>query len=160
MRKVRQSFPRSFDGPPLTGCAELDETTFRGQWIGGAKRRHGGLKLIKLQNRGTKSMNNFVDTLVSPAATVLTDEWGGYIEVGLKRDHYTVCHAKEFVSEHCKDVHTNGIEGVWGHAKPLATHVYRGYPNLDEFLREVCFKFNFSYIERRKYLTSHFFRQH
>lgn len=159
MRKTRQIMPSAVSGS-ISGIAELDETTFKGQWIGGARQRKGGLKLIPLSNRNTKTMNSFVDRLVSPKATVFTDEWGGYIELGLKRNHYTVCHAREFVSEHCKMVHTNGIEGVWGHAKPLAWHTYRGYPNLNDFLQEICFQFNFNYTERCNYLNAQFSRLH
>lgn len=157
MRKVRQIMPSALKGS-ISGIAELDETTFRGQWIGGARQRKGGLKLIPLPNRNMKTMNSFVDRLVSPGATVFTDEWGGYFEIGLRRNHYTVCHAKEFVSAHCKGVHTNSIEGVWGHAKPLAWHTYRGYPNLNDFLREICFQFNFNYTERCNYLNAQFSR--
>jgi transposase-like protein len=157
MKKVRQIMPKATGGT-ISGIAELDETTFRGQWIGGARQRKGGLKLTPLPNRNMKTMNSFVDRLVSPQATVFTDEWGGYLELGLKRNHYTVCHAKEFVSEHCKSVHTNSIEGVWGHAKPLAWHTYRGYPNLNDFLREICFQFNFNYTERCNYLNAQFSR--
>lgn len=157
MRKIRQIMPSPLSGS-ISGIAELDETTFRGQWIGGARQRKGGLKLIPLANRGMKTMNSFVDRLVSPEATVFTDEWRGYLEVGLKRNHYTVCHAREFVSEHCKAIHTNSIEGVWGHAKPLAWHTYRGYPNISDFLREICFQFNLNYTERCNYLNAQFSR--
>lgn len=157
MRKVRQILPEATQGT-ISGVAELDETTFKGQWIGGAKQRKGSLKLMPLENRNMKTMNSFVDSLVSSEATVFTDEWGGYLEVGLKRDHYTVCHSREFVSRYFKGVHTNSIEGVWGHAKPLAWHTYRGYPNLDDFLREICFQFNFNYTERCIYLNAQFSR--
>lgn len=157
LRKTRQIMPKATGGT-ISGIAELDETTFKGQWVGGAKQRKGSLKLIFLPNRNMKTMNSFVDNLVSPKATIFTDEWGGYLEVSLKRDHYTVCHAKEFVSKYCKGVHTNSIEGVWGHAKPLAWHTYRGYPNLNDFLREICFQFNFNYTERCNYLNAQFSR--
>lgn len=158
MRKTRQNMPEAQKRNPVSGIVELDETTFAGQWIGGAKQRKGDIQLLPLKNRGTKSMNRFVESLVQEKATVFTDEWGGYVEVGLRRQHFTVCHSKEFVSELCKIVHTNGIEGVWGHAKPLAVHTYRGYPKINDFLREICFQFNFNYTERCKYLTARFSR--
>lgn len=157
LRRIRQNLPEATSGI-ISGIAELDETTFAGQWIGGAKQRKGILKLSPLQNRGIKTMNNFADQLVAPQVTVFTDEWTGYLEIGLKRPHYTVCHAKEFVSRFCRKVHTNSIEGVWGHAKPKAWHTYRRYPKIPDFLREICFHFNFNYTERCKYLTAQFSR--
>lgn len=158
MRKTRSLLPIAAPTQQVGGIAELDETTFKGQWIGGAKQRRGKLALLPLSNRGMKTINGFVEKLVSPKATVFTDEWGGYMEVHLSRDHFTVCHAREFVSSFCKKVHTNGIEGVWGHAKPLAAHTYRGYPKIPDFLKEICFQFNFNYHERKNYLHAHFSR--
>lgn len=160
MRRTRQLLP-SAQGAPLKGLAELDETTFRGVWIGGGKSRQD--KQVWLtpltQGRGVIQMNRFVEAAVAPDALVFTDEWGGYRDVHARRTHYTVCHSREFVSAFCRTVHTNGIEGVWGHAKPLAQHTYRGYPHLPDFLKEVCFRFNFSYSDRQKYLVATFFRQ-
>lgn len=159
MQKTRSLLPTAApDKPRVRNLAELDETTFNGQWIGGAKQRHGPLSLMPLQSRDTQVMNSFVDALISEETTVLTDEWRGYNEVRLKRKHFTVCHAREFVSPHSNLIHTNSIEGVWGHAKPLAIHTYRGYPRIPDFLKEICFQFNFNYSERRSYLKAHFFR--
>lgn len=160
MRHIRHLLPDSDPRQRIGGTVELDETTFKGTWIGGAKERGGALSLMPLVNRTTRSMNQFVDRLVVPDAMVFTDEWRGYNEVCLTRGHLTVCHAREFVSSFCRKVHTNGIEGVWGYAKPLAIHTYRGYPTIADFLREICFQFNFTYHERRSYLTAYFSRPH
>lgn len=157
LRKTRQILP-SPDENPVSGIVEFDETTFNGEWIGGAKQRKGKLKLVQLRNRNTISMNRFVESLTTKNTAVFTDEWRGYDEIRFRRNHLTVCHAKEFVSGFCKAVHTNSIEGVWGHAKPLAWHTYRKYPNIKEFMKEVCFQFNFNYTERCKYLTAQFSR--
>jgi len=158
MKNIREILPSSSPPQAIKSLAELDETTFKGQWIGGGKQRKGRVSLIPLKNRGTRAMNEFVEKLVAPKVPIFTDEWRGYNEIYLSRDHLTVCHAREFVSEHCKVVHTNGIEGVWGHAKPLAVHTYRGYPKIEDFLREICFQFNFTYTQRCQYLTAHFSR--
>lgn len=159
LRKARQLLPPS-QGAPLAGLAELDETTFQGVWIGGGKSRdEKRVWLAPLISRGVIQMNRFVEAAVAPDALVFTDEWNGYRDVHARRTHYTVCHSREFVSSFCRTVHTNGIEGVWGHAKPLAWHTYRGYPCLQDFLKEICFRFNFSYAQRQQYLVATFFRQ-
>ncbi|MFH1375580.1 MAG: transposase [Patescibacteria group bacterium] len=159
-RAVRKLLPDALAGPPLAGPAESDETTMKHIWIGGAKsRKTRQIKLSPLQNRNSAMLTNFVDNLLEKNASVFTDEWRGYRELKYSsRQHFTICHSKEFVSKECSGIHTNGIEGVWGHAKPLARHTYRGYPNLTDFLKEICFLFNFSYSERKSYLLARFFR--
>ncbi len=158
-RKIRQLLPPSAAGERLSGLAEIDETTMKKIWIGGAKSRTTKqVKLSPLQNRNSNTLTNFVDNLLAKDTPAFTDEWRGYCELRFTRKHFTICHSKEFVSKECSGIHTNGIEGVWGHAKPKAVHTYRGYPNLTEYLREVCFQFNFSYSERVAYLSARFFR--
>lgn len=152
-RKIRRILPESTGGPPLAGPVELDETIMHNIWIGGGKsRKDKKLKLLPLSSRDQKTMHQFVHQLVATQAAIITDEWGGYR--GLGKNHYTVCHSKEFVFSGMPEVHTNGIEGVWGYAKPKAYHIYRGYPYLPEYLKEICFYFNFSYYERKAYLFS------
>ena len=158
-RNIRRLLPESTSGEKLPGSAEIDETTMKHVWIGGAKSRiTKQVKLSPLQNRNTTTLTNFVDNLLEKDASAFTDEWRGYNELRYSRKHFTICHAREFVSKECSGIHTNGIEGVWGHAKPLAIHTYRGYPKLTDFLREICFQFNFSYPERVAYLTARFSR--
>lgn len=155
-RKIRFILPSSIAGPPL-GISELDETTMRKKWIGGAKCRESRkIKLLPMEKRDETGCYELVDALLAKTSAAFTDEWRGYLH--LDRPHYTVCHSREFVSSDCRAIHTNGIEGVWGHAKPLARHTYRGYPNLTDFLKEVCFLFNFNYHERTAYLTARIFR--
>jgi transposase-like protein len=158
-RKIRQLLPGAATGKKLSGIAEIDETTMKKIWIGGMKSRETKqIKLVPLRNRNSATLTNFVDSLLENDAPAFTDEWRGYNELRHSRQHFTICHAREFVSRECAGIHTNGIEGVWGHAKPLAIHTYRGYPKLNDFLKEVCFQFNFSYPERVAYLTARFSR--
>lgn len=97
LRKTRQLLP-SAQGTPLAGVAELDETTFKGIWIGGGKsRQEKRIWLTSLKSRGVIQMNRFVEAAVSPEAAVFTDEWNGYRDVHARRLHYTVCHSREFV---------------------------------------------------------------
>lgn len=159
MRTLRQAMPQRV-GIPTKGTIECDETTMRGVWIGGGKQRETGMvSLMPMMQRSQRECHQMVAMMSLPGSTILTDEWGGY--QGLRHRgyrHYTVCHAREFVSRYSRRVHTNGIESVWGHAKTKARHTYRGYPLLHEFLREVCFQHNFSYTEREAYLTASVFR--
>ncbi|MFH1375406.1 MAG: transposase [Patescibacteria group bacterium] len=158
-RNIRRLLPESTSGEKLLGLAEIDETTMKKIWIGGAKSRETKqIKLSPLQNRNSTTLTNFVDSLLEKNASAFTDEWRGYRELRYSRKHFTICHSREFVSKECSGIHTNGIEGVWGHAKPLAIHTYRGYPKLTDFLKEICFQFNFSYAERKSYLFARFFR--
>ncbi len=157
-RQLRKVMPLAHAGPPLEGVVELDESLMKKEWIGGAKSRTTGkLKLMVLEDRSMKTMEKFVDRFLTYNATALTDEWKGYGYLRYRRPHYTVCHSKEFVSSFHREVHTNGIEGVWGHAKPLARHTYRGYPTLEGFLREVCFRHNFDHNERTLFLSAKIF---
>ncbi len=153
VRKMRKMLPLAHTGPPLGGVVEIDESIAKKQWILGVKERNR--KQVRLQtvpNRTMETLNPLVNRQLTYNATALTDEWGGYGLLKYDRPHYTVCHERGFVSEHWKEVHTNGIEGVWGHMKPLAWHTYRGFPYLPEFLRETCFRLNFSYPERKAFL--------
>lgn len=154
-KKVRQRLPQHNTGPPLDGVVEMDETMMDHVWIGGGKsRRDKTIKLLPLSSRDEKTLNSMVQQMLTKESTVITDEWGGYANMGYVKDHYTVCHSREFVSSQARIIHTNGIEGVWGHAKPKAWHTYRGYPTLSEYLQEICFQFNFRYDDRKRYLSS------
>jgi hypothetical protein len=63
----------------------------------------------------------------------------------------TVCHAHGFVNPSARHVHTNTIEGVWGHLKPLGQHVYRGFPRqkLPAYLSEFMFRYNIRCYDTR-----------
>jgi hypothetical protein len=139
--------------------AEIDETTMGGVWVVGAKaRQRRGLKLQTVTVRDISTLHSFTNTMLATGATALTDEWGGYFGLHHTRPHLTVCHAREFVSKNHRLVHTNGIEGIWGHAKPKAWHTYRKFPTLSEYLKEVRFHSTFTHTQRRAYLHSFLFR--
>jgi hypothetical protein len=158
LRKIRNHLPDHFDQNKLQGVCEFDETKIKGIWIGGAKARGGRLKLIPLISRSIISINRWIYKTLDHQAIVFTDEWRGYNDVHITHSHYTVRHSKEFVSSYHKAIHTNSIESVWGYAKPLLSHTYRGTPELKGFLNEICFKHNFCHNERRSFLTALSFR--
>lgn len=113
-RNIRQLSPESTSGKKLPGLAEIDETTIKKIWIGGAKSlATKQIRLAPLQNRNSATLTNFVDRLLAKNASAFTDEWKGYRELRYSRKHFTVCHSKEFVSRECSGIHTNGAEEVW-----------------------------------------------
>lgn len=162
-RKTAQKILRSFRGlcreltpKELEGFIEWDETTARkGEWVFGGVSRHLKQCLLRLvPNRDAGTLVPLILNSSAPHSWYFTDEWGAYNELP---NHLTVCHAREFVSEHSSEVHTNTQEGIWGHMKPLGTHIYRGFPKntLDEFLFETMFRYNYrSYQERVRILSA------
>lgn len=155
-RKSGQKFNRCFRGlvKPLAprqipGVSEWDESMFSGQWVLGGVSRHTGQCLLRcIPDRREDTLCPAVLKAAGPEGLVFTDEHLGYN--GLYR-HMTVCHAREFVNSQARFVHTNTIEGIWGHAKTLSWHTYRGFPvsSLSSFLSEVMFRYNYRAYETR-----------
>ena len=134
----------------LPGDSEWDEACpLRGQWVvGGVSRAAGRCSLHCVSDRCEDTLTPLVEKHSDPEGLVFTDEWGGYC--GLL-NRMTVCHSVEFVNRSAPFVHTNRIEGVWGHLKPLGKHVYRGFPrsSLPSFLAEFMFRYNLRSYETR-----------
>jgi transposase-like protein len=134
---VARLAPQSLPGP-----TEWDESVFSRQWVlGGVSRITRQCVLLCIADRSERTLVRLVDRCTEGDNPVFTDEHGGYI--GLL-NRWTVCHSREFVNSQARFVHTNGIEGVWGHAKELSRHVYRGFPkrSLPQLLAEFCFRYN------------------
>lgn len=139
----------------LEGFIEWDETTARkGEWVFGGVSRHLKQCLLRLvPNREAGTLVPLILAVSGAESWHFTDEWGAYNELP---DHFTVCHAKEFVSRHSATVHTNTQEGIWGHMKPMGTHIYRGFPKatLKAFLAETMFRYNYRDYEKRVEILS------
>ena len=133
----------------LEGITEWDETTITKQWIlGGVSRLLKKCLLQIIPDRSARTLIPLVYAATPNAVLRITDEWRGYLEL---KNHLTVCHAREFVSEHSSLIHTNTKEGIWGHIKPLSRHIYRGFPQetLHEFLAEAMFRYNYPDYKQR-----------
>jgi transposase-like protein len=135
----------------IPGISEWDEAVpIKNQWVIGGVSRHTKQCLLRLiPNRSERYLSGFVNTYSDPeTAFVCTDEHLGYIGVV---NRLTVCHSREYVNSQMKFVHTNQIEGVWGHLKPLGKHIYRGFPRkkLPMYLSEFMFRYNFRDYEQR-----------
>lgn len=133
----------------LSGPSEWDEAVpIQGQWVGGGVARHGSCRLAPIADRSERTLSSLVNRHSDPEGMVFTDEHGGYCGVV---NRWSVCHAREFVNPMARFVHTNTIEGVWGHLKPLGWHIYRGFPrqSLTKFLGEFMFRYNLRDYESR-----------
>lgn len=160
-RKTGQKLNRVFRGivaplapSSLPGISEWDESMFSTQWVlGGMSRDTKQCLLQCIPDRSERILCPLVRSVTGPEGLVFTDEWGGYNDL---YRHMTVCHSREFVNSQMRFVHTNGIEGLWGHAKTLSWHTYRGFPraSLPQFLSEVMFRYNLHTYETRKTVLS------
>ena len=156
-RKTAQKLNRSFRAAvgalkpqQLPGVSEWDEAVpLSGQWVAGGVSRNTRTCLLRcIPNRKEETLSGFVNAYSDPDAFVCTDEHLGYIGVV---NRFSVCHSKEFVNRSAPFVHTNRIEGIWGHLKPLGKHVYRGFPRtmLSMFLDEFMFRYNIRNYQTR-----------
>lgn len=139
----------------LPGASEWDESIFSGQWVlGGVSRALRQCLLRPIPDRSERTLVPLVEQATAPESLLITDEWGGYLRLV---NHMTVCHERGFVADYCRAIHTNTQEGIWGHAKTLSWHVYRGFKRatLPEYLSEVMFRYNIrSYPTRVSVLLS------
>jgi ISXO2-like transposase domain len=160
-RKTGQKLNRVFRGmvAPLApshipGVSEWDESIFSKQWVlGGFSRDSKQCLLQCIPDRREDTLCPRVMRAAGAEGLIFTDEWSGYNDL---YRHMTVCHSREFVNNQMRFVHTNGIEGIWGHAKTLSWHTYRGFPraSLPQFLSEVMFRYNLHTYEARQSVLS------
>ena len=152
-QRMNRSFRRavrSLAPSILPGASEWDESVpLRLQWVLGGVSR--GLQRCLLQcipDRAGRTLIPIVERGSDPEGLVFTDEHCGYIGIV---NRWTVNHSQGFVHPQASFVHTNTIEGVWGHLKPLGQHVYRGFPRctLPDFLAEFMFRYNLPQYKTR-----------
>ncbi|XP_071482493.1 uncharacterized protein [Diadema antillarum] len=140
-------------GNPI--IVEVDESKYshrkyhRGQWreghwvLGAIKRRSNRCVLREVESRDRETLEPIIQEWCLPGTHIMTDGWAAYNQLHTVGDgvylHDVVIHEHRFVDPVHRDVHTNGIEGLWMHAKrklrrPFGTYreLFPGY--LDEFM--------------------------
>lgn len=149
LNRILRSLTVGLQPRRIPGASEWDESTFSGQWVlGGVSRLTRQCLLRCIPDRSERTLCPLVEAAAGTDGLVFTDEWGGYNDL---YRHMTVCHAREFVNTRMRFVHTNTQEGIWGHAKTLSWHIYRGFPriSLPQFLSEVMFRYNLPVYQTR-----------
>jgi len=160
--RIRRAMEQSEERNLLTGIVEMDET-----YIGGKPRKGDGkehkrgrgtdrVPVVGLAERGGnvkakdvkkdmlngKGLSALVRGSVNLAeATLLTDEYKGYLRMSRIVDHKTINHTVRYVDG---DIHTNTIAGFWALLKRGIVGQYHkvsvGY--LPKYLDEFRFRYN------------------
>ncbi len=155
INRLFRAMAKALEPKRLSGPSEWDESTaLRHQWVvGGVSRTLRQCLMICVENRNERTLVPLVERCTDVDSLIFTDEWSGYN--GLM-NHWTVCHAREFVRKEARFVHTNTQEGIWGHLKPMGWHLYRGLPRstLPSYLSEFMFRYNIRCYDTRVSILS------
>jgi transposase-like protein len=150
------------DGEKLGGVVEADECFVGGKIsnmhqskraeLGGKTRgtkgkavvigmveRGGRVRAQVTVDRGQQTIRPLIAANVAKDATLVTDEWGGY--VGAHLDHQVINHAIEYVNGH---IHTNSIENFWALLRRAlgGTYVSVEPIHLQAYIHEQVYRFN------------------
>jgi transposase-like protein len=139
----------------LKGIVEADETYIGGKHHGKRGRgsenktpvfalveRGGRVRSFKTKHVTAKNLSEKIRENVDKKATIMTDEFLAYKNLGKEYEHHTVNHgAGEYVNG---DVHTNTAEGFFSILKRGINGVYNhvGEQHLDRYLAEFGFRYD------------------
>lgn len=168
LRVIREALGQ--DTTLLKGTVEADEAYFGGKGYGGpqnmyhsenmkrkavitgAVERGGNIRIKKAPNAKAKTLGKFLKENISPSGTVLmTDESNRYHNVAKPYLRQTVNHKrKEYVRG---DVHTNTIEGFWGHFKRSVAGVHKqvSKKHLQSYLNAFAFHRNNRHNDKERF---------
>ncbi len=112
--------------------------------VAGVKDRPTGkVVALPVADASSDSLLPVVASAARPGATVFTDEWRSYRQLGwMGYRHSTVAHgAREYVRG---EAHTNGIENYWSHLKRtyIGTYHYMSPEHLHRYVTEHSFRYN------------------
>lgn len=133
----------TFPGPRQT-IREMKRKGKNKAIVLGIVEREGMMRAGVIPNTWLTTIEGVVKNNVKRGTTVSTDEWQGYNDlhlIGMKHD--TVKHsAKEYVRG---DVHTNTVEGAFGHFKRAVrgTHIHISNKHLWKYVAEFTYRRNF-----------------
>jgi transposase-like protein len=140
----------------LSGEIEVDETYYGGRRKGkrgrgargktivlGFKERRGRIKTVVIPNVKKRTLEWMIAKHIKTGSTIYSDGFMGYDDV-YKRgyQHLPFDHTTQFIKTDV--IHTQGIEGHWGHTKPITKSRYRKLTkkNLPGICAENDFKAN------------------
>jgi transposase len=153
------------DDDPLSGEVEVDETSVAGKprtklprkeamqrrersrvTVFAAVERGGRVRATVLPGRHGPALQDKVIEWVDPTSIIYTDEWSAYNSLWKHfAQHDRIRHsAGEYVVGR---VHTNTIEGFFGHLKPAIRGTHRKVSRkwLQGYLNEFCWRYNRRY---------------
>lgn len=136
----------------LFGVVECDETYVGGvckqkekfsrkKAVLGMVERGGRVRFKVVPHRGTEILIPALKENIARGSTLMTDEFRVYDKtpkLGFVRR--SVKHGKGTYVR--GTVHTNAIEGAWGHVKPAIKSTYRQVSYLQEYLQEFSYRYN------------------
>lgn len=182
-----------FEKPKLDGAIEVDETFVGGKNknrhkdkkvphnsgrcfidktpVLGILQRGGELRAFKVKDTSAYSLQPVIFGNVERKSILMSDEWGGYRDMGIFYRHYKVDHGRKQYAD--GDIYTNTIEGFWTWLKRSIIGIYHGVSrkHLQRYVDEQVFKYNtrkmsdvdrfFVFLERSdKRLTHKFLAEH
>lgn len=116
------------------------------QWLFGALERDSGqFVLATVDRRDRETLGALIRAFIAEEATVYSDEWPAYMSFFTNQNynHKTVNHSVNFVSPTDPEVHTQGIECLWGRLKAfLRKKSYKKRDRLDIYISEFAFRVN------------------
>jgi len=161
--KIREAMSQHQQRELLTGIVEIDEA-----YIGGKPRKSGpgdkhkrargtdktpvvGMverngnvkaKVVKKSDLNAKKLSSLVRACVDiKNATLMTDEYGGYVHLRRFTEHRTINHKVWYVDG---DIHTNSIESFWALLKRGIVGQFHkvSLRHLPKYVDEFCYRFN------------------
>jgi transposase-like protein len=139
----------------LNGIVEMDETYVGGKGHGGKRgrgtsktpvvgmvERGGKIKAKPVKKVDAKTLSSLVREKVdTQQATIMTDEFKGYLRLSSFVNHQTVNHQEWYVNG---DIHTNTIEGFWSLLKRGIIGQYHkvSVSHLHQYIDEFCYRYN------------------
>ena len=133
-KKVKGSQGRSSkDKTPVLGLLEKD----------------GKMKTFQVPDTAPDTLQPILEKHIEEGATLMTDEWAGYMDAKDKFVHKVVRHsAKQYVDGM---VHVNGVENYWSHLKRSITGIYHwvSRKHLERYCDEMSYRFNSRKIDDR-----------
>ena len=136
----------------LFGTVEIDETYVGGvhkrkegfrkkKAVMGLLEREGRLRLQVIAHRGTEVVIPQVTENVARGSAIMSDEFQPYKKLSrLGYNHQYTKHGKGHYVR--GNVHSNGLEGAWGHLKPNLQSTYRSVKYLQVYLDEFAYRYN------------------